>query len=100
MRTRCSGALLRETSTATVAAMSDMSTKKCHGWNVVSCWRARTFFRGAASVEIAELILQPFREGAVRRHGGGGGRCAVLLRPSPRRKPQDGRAGRTHDVRQ
>src|SRR5258708_21150919 len=60
MRTRYSGALGRARTTATVAARSDSSTKKCDAWK--------------PSVEVSELIVQPLAQRGVVAGGARDGR--------------------------
>src|SRR3954471_11572536 len=87
MRIRWAGVDWRDISTATVAAASAARTKKCHG-------------RKPASVEVAELIVQPRREirggdlRLCRRRVGG----FVAARPAQCGDGDTCRTGRTDQV--
>src|SRR5687768_17538251 len=82
---RCSGVERRDTITATVASISDASTKKCHGRKPASsaCTSTSASTRILrALVEVAELIVQPRLQRAVRGNRRGLG-VRVGLAPRP-----------------
>src|SRR5262249_49891698 len=97
IRTRCSGVDCRDTITAAVAAMSEASTKKCHGLNPASPWACAVWFAASASgptprlIQGAELILQPLAQGGVvgRRRGHSGFERRLPLRPPHGHEPDD-----------
>src|SRR5215211_3731961 len=90
MRIRFSGALGRARTTATVAAMSDSSTKKWEAWK-------------PSSVEISELIVQPLAQRGVvagrRGHGGGLRRGSVATAPADGDETDQRRARYANEVR-
>ncbi len=91
--------------TATLAATSDSSTKKCHGLNAPGAsFLISVFGVTASSIEVAELIVQPCLE-----RGASGGRCrrgpisvarSVAARPAKRHGSDNQRGGRSEHVRE
>ena len=71
--TRCSGAVRTDTMTASVAAASEATTKKCQGCALSAAGAgggAAAGVASAASVEVAELIGETLLEGGIDRLGG------------------------------
>src|SRR5262245_13341564 len=101
MRIRCSGALGRAMTTATVAATSDRSTKKCATRKPSSAFSA---LFGRTLVEVAECIVQSLSQRRfldrrrVRR--GGGRHVGGPVRPLPASEGDAAGADRAYDIRQ
>src|SRR5690242_19774033 len=100
-RIRCSSVACRAIRTATVAAISESSMKKCQTLNGAGMsWRVASAGR-SVSIEVAELIIQPCPEPGILLFGAGGRggrRGPVAPRPADRGERDEECTRRAHQV--